>query len=105
VILKSRKLKLDEPLSTGIAKKVLDDIQAMMGINHIEINGDTIYITYDLLQATEAQIEEEIVTSGVSLGNDLTERLRRAFINYMEETHIDSIEVRLHNHVHGKWWS
>ena len=102
VILKSRKLKLDELLSADLAKKVLDNIQAMMGINHIEIEGDTIYISYDLLQATEAQIEEKIVSSGVSLGNDLAERLRRAFVNFMEETHIDSLEVRPHNHVHGK---
>lgn len=100
VILKSRKLKLDEPLSADIVKKVLDNIQAMMGINHIEIEGDTIYISYDLLQATEAQIEEKIVSSGVSLGNDLAERLRRAFVNFMEETHIDSLEVRPHNHRH-----
>ena len=100
VILKKRKLKLDEPLSADVAKKVLENIQAMMGINNIEIDGDTINITYDLLQATEAQIEREIVNSGVTLGNDLAERLRRAFVHFMEETHLDTLEVRPHNHDH-----
>lgn len=100
VVLKSRKLKLDEPLSVEVANKVLDSIQAMMGINHIEIDGDIISITYDLLQATEAQIEDEIVSCGVILGNDLAERLRRAFVHFLEETEVDSLEVRPHTHHH-----
>lgn len=100
VILKSRKLRLDEPLSADVAKKVLDNIQAMMGINHIEIDGDIIDITYDLLQATESQIEGEIVATGGSLGNDLAERLRRAFVHFMEETYLDNLEVQPHHHKH-----
>lgn len=56
------------------------------------IDGDTIYITYDLLQTTEARIEGEIVNRGVSLGNYLAEQLRHAVVNFMEETPLDTLK-------------
>lgn len=100
VVLKNRKLKLNEPLTAKIANKVRDNIKSMKGVNQVGIDGDTVSITYDLLIASEAQIEEEILRSGVSLGGDLAERLRRAFVHFIEETEIDSLEVRPHTHHH-----
>ncbi len=49
---------------------VIDQIRAMRGIKDIAISGDQIKITYDLLRATEEQIELEIANSGRVLGQN-----------------------------------
>lgn len=102
-VLKQRTLKLSEPLSSELAGMVIDHIRAMMGIKDVVINGDQIKITYDLLQATEEQIEQEIANSGGVLGQNWADKLRRAFVQYMEETEVLTMEARPgsmrgHNH-------
>lgn len=93
-VLKKRTLKLAEPLTPQVADQVVECIEAMMGIRNIEITGDRITIVYDLLQATESQIEQTISGAGVVLGTGLMEKIRRAFVHYLEETEIDSLEAR-----------
>jgi YHS domain-containing protein len=92
-VYKQRLLKLDKSLTPEMAETVLDNVQAMMGIEQLEINGDVIKVTYDLLQATEAQIESEIAQAGASLGQKWSERLRRAFVHYVEESEIENLAV------------
>jgi len=94
VVLKKRRLKLAEPFPQEVAEQFIEYIEAMMGINTIEINGNRIEITYDLLQATELQIEKKITEAGVVLGDDLMEKIRRAFVHFTEETEIESLEAR-----------
>lgn len=93
-VLKKRKLKLDEPLPQEATDLFVECIEAMMGIHYIEINGNRIDITYDLLQVTESQIEETITDVGIALGSDVMEKIRRAFVHYMEETEVGSLEAR-----------
>ena len=99
-IFKQRRLKLDRPLPPDSVDSVLDAVQAMMGIERIEIDGDVIRITYDLLQATEAQIESEIAQAGVALGGEWSERLRRAFVHCLEEAEIESLSASMSSHGH-----
>lgn len=93
-VLKKRTLKLSEPLPTEIREQFIECIDAMMGIHNIEINGNCITIVYDLLQATESQIEQTISKAGIALGTDLMEKVRRAFVHYIEESELDSLEAR-----------
>lgn len=93
VFLKQRRIKLDKPLTEQIAQNIIHALQAMMGIEKVEITRDIINITYDLLQATEVQIESEISKTGVSLGQEWSDRLKRAFVHYLEETEIKSQAV------------
>ena len=94
VVLKKRRLKLAEPLPLVVADQFIEYIEAMMGINNIEIKGNCIEITYDLLQATELQIEKKITQAGIVLGDDLMEKIRRAFVHFTEETEVESLEAR-----------
>lgn len=94
IVLKKRKLKLAEPFPKDVYDQFIDYIEDMMGIHSIEINGNCIEISYDLLQATELQIEKKITESGVVLGDDLMEKIRRAFVHYTEETEVESLEAR-----------
>ncbi len=93
-VLKQRALKLSKPLSPDIAALVINHIRAMMGIKEILIEGNVIKITYDLLQATEEQIETEIARSGGVLGQSWANRISRAFVQYMEETEVLTMETR-----------
>jgi len=93
-VLKHRRLKLDEALPDELAQRVIAAINGMMGIRRIEIKTDTINIQYDLLQVTEAQIESVLAGIGATLGHSWSERLRRAFVHYFEETEIASLEVQ-----------
>ena len=77
----------------NLAQLVIAYIKDMMGIGHITIKGDTIDIQYDLLQVTEAQIESALAEVGATLDQNWSERLRRAFVHYFEETEISSLEV------------
>jgi len=102
LLYKQRRLKLDRPLPPDTAENVIDAVQTMMGIERIEIDGDVVRITYDLLQATEAQIESEIARAGAVLGGEWSERLRRAFVHYLEETEIENLAASppAHGHHH-----
>jgi len=93
-VIKTRTLKLAEPLPQEIADKVIDYIEAMMGIQYVEIDDDSINITYDLLQATESQIEQTIAEAGAELGDEWAEQLKRAFVHYMEETEAVTLVAR-----------
>jgi len=93
-VIKTRVLQLAEPLPQDVADKVTDTIEAMMGIQHVEINGEQIEISYDLLQATEEQIEQAILDAGAELGDSLVEKIKRAFIHYAEETEAVTLEAR-----------
>lgn len=92
-VLKHRRLKLDEPLPDDLAQRAVTGVKSLMGIRHIEIEGDTIDLRYDLLQVTEAGIESALKETGATLGHGWSERLRRAFVHYFEETEISSLEV------------
>jgi YHS domain-containing protein len=93
-VLKKRRLKLAEPFPQEVADQFIEYVEAMMGIHYIEIDGNYIEITYDLLQATESQIEQVISDAGVTLGDDLVDKVRRAFVHFMEETEVESLEAR-----------
>ena len=93
-VIKTRVLKLAEPLPRELGDKVVDFIEAMMGIQYVEVHDDCVEITYDLLQVTESQIEDAIAEAGAVLGDDWTERIKRAFVHYIEETEAVTLEAR-----------
>jgi len=100
-VLKRRHLRLSAPLPTDTEARLIERIQSMMGIKHVDVDGDIVDITYDLLEATEAQIEEAIAQAGAALGQGLARRLSRAFVHYLEETEIENLEAKPASHHHG----
>jgi len=65
----------------------------MMGIHEVCIEGDQVEIQYDLIQATAEQIADKLGLIGAELGGGWKDRIRLAFINYLEECEIDNLEV------------
>lgn len=101
VVVKRRRMCLEEPLSATAAKQVTAHLLAMMGVYSVEIAGEGLTITYDLLQATAAQIEAALQQAGAHLGGGWGERLHRAFVHYLEETEVANRELQPGSHGHG----
>ncbi|MCO6414519.1 MAG: YHS domain-containing protein [Thiogranum sp.] len=100
-VIKRRHLRLETPLSAPDAQQVAERLLAMMGIYSVDIDAHELIITYDLLQATAEQIEAALQQAGARLGAGWGDVLRRAFVHYLEETEVESLEVRPFPHGHG----
>ncbi len=91
-IIKQRTLDLEETIPADIANTISQSLMTMMGINEVQIKGNKINITYNLLEATTQQIEAHIEQMGQQLSRSWIDRLKRAFIHYKEETELDNLE-------------
>lgn len=92
-VIKQRRMRLAQPLSSTESETVAVAVQSMMGIKEISAEGNSVCITYDLLEATAEQIEKKLEEVGVQLGGGLAERLHRAFMHYEEECEVGNLEV------------
>lgn len=92
-VIKRRRLRLPDRLSSEGKLILTEHLQGLMGIKHLAIEGDTIEISYDLLQLSAAQIETALHDVGVRLGEGWAERLIRSFVHGSEEWEISSLEV------------
>lgn len=90
-LIKKRRLRLAAPLSLSEAGTIKDALLGSMGVKQASIQEDLLEIHYDLLEISEAQIEEQITSIGVQLGNGWAERLRRALVHYEEECELDNL--------------
>jgi YHS domain-containing protein len=84
--IKQRRLRLGQRLSGDQRDTLRDLLEGMMGVRTVDIRGDRVAITYDLDQASDQRMEEELFEAGERLGRGWPERLRRAFIHYEEES-------------------
>lgn len=99
-VIKKRTIKLEENLAQQKLLIVIENLSKMMGVKKVEIEHAHIYITYDLLQITEAQVEKEIENTGEILGKSMAEKLRRAFVHYLEDSELSNLEQSDHLHRH-----
>lgn len=99
-IIKRRSFRLEQALTDAEASILEEALGAMMGIKHMAVAGDTVAITYDLLQTTAEQIEARIGQVGMRLGTGWAERLQRGFVHNFEEIEVRSLEVHS-RHWHG----
>jgi len=98
-VIRKRVLKLDIPVPTDTRLEIKETLEGMMGIKSIRVDYNTIIITYDLLEATMQQIGAAIEQSGEGLSKAWSDRIKRAFIHYIEDTELDNLE---HQHdAHG----
>ena len=99
-IIKQRRMVLSEPLDATQAEQVKRALLEMMGIHEVCIEGDKLEIQYDLIQVTAGQIADQLALIGAGLGGGWMDRLKMAFINYLEETEMSSLEVENKNGCH-----
>ncbi len=92
-VIKQRRMVLAEPLDAQQSALVKRELFEMMGILSVCIEGGKIDIQYDLMQATAEQIANKLALVGTELGGGWIGGLKLAFINYLEEREINSLEV------------
>ena len=92
-LLKRRCIRLDVPLTAAQIQVLEDALTAMMGIKQLVVEKDAVQITYDLIEATEEQIERTLLATGTRLGSGWTERLRRAWVHYTEDCEALNMQV------------
>lgn len=93
VVLKHRRIPLVQPLSVEGAELVQELLGGLMGVSAVTISGDTIEVTYDLLQVSLEEMEVVLSNAGARLGGNWAELLRRALIHESEELEINGHEV------------
>ena len=96
--IKQRVIRLDAPITKIIQKNLIETLLNMMGIKQVDTEGDVIRIRYDLLEVTAEQIEKAIGQSGAELDSIWKERLKRAFVHYIEETELENLEHQDESH-------
>ena len=89
--LKRRTMRLAETPDEKVVALLTSCLNEMMGVKEVTVEGEKIHITYDLLQATEMQIEKALAEIGVQLGGGWLERLRRGWVNDSEEVELDNL--------------
>jgi len=92
-IIKRRRLLLSASLDAMQAEKVKRALLEMMGMHEVCIEGDKLEVQYDLMQVTTEQIADKLALIGADLGGGWMDRLKLAFINYLEETEMSGLEV------------
>lgn len=90
-LIKNRRLTLQQQPSAAEAAAIIEAIKTMMGIHNVRIEGDNLLIDYDLIQAAEIQIENEVQKLGIQLGQDWVDRMRRELIHLLEENQCSAL--------------
>lgn len=93
VVLKRRRLRLAQPLSAEGAALVQELLSGLMGVNTVTASGDTIEVTYDLLQVGMKELQAALGNAGARLGGDWVQRLHHALIHESEEWELESREA------------
>lgn len=95
---KRRRMRLQRPLSAEGAALIDELLRGRMGVAAVEIEGNAIEITYDLLQVSLEELEAVLTEAGARLGGGWPERLRRALIHESEEIEIEARETTPPHH-------
>lgn len=100
-VIKQRRLRLAAPLAREQAERAVAALQAMMGVKSVAVDDEALDVRYDLLLATEEQIETALSSAGVRLSRGWVERVRRAFAHYEESCETGNLAAPGETHCHG----
>lgn len=90
-VIKTKRIRLSEPQTPESALSIKENLQQLMGVKEIELQGRTLQIRYDLIQATFAQIEDAIKEFGDVLDNAWWQRFRRGWTRYTEDNELRNL--------------
>ncbi len=93
-ILKKRTLHLAEPPDEEVTKLLTSYLMDLMGVKQVSVESERLHISYNLLQVTEAQIEEALTEAGLQLDDSWRERLRRSWVHDTEEIELKNLTAK-----------
>jgi len=90
-VLKKRVFKL-AAIFNAREQLVLNDVMLkLMGIKDISFKQQRCLITYNLLEVTALQIEQQFEEAGVRLGQGWATQLKRGWVHYMEDNALNAL--------------
>jgi len=90
-VIKYRNLHLAEASTPEDMKVNEACLKEMMGVQEVHFQGDRLQISYDLMQITQAGIEQLLNELGVPLDNSWWQRARRGWTHNAEENELDNL--------------
>lgn len=91
VVLKKRRIRLNEVISIDIKKVLEKSLLALMGVREVIFNQQDVFVTYDLLEVSLESIEKTIEDRAVSLRGAVLENIKRGLIHFSEDCEIDNL--------------
>jgi YHS domain-containing protein len=88
---KHRRLRLAQACDAATAQTVTAQLQALMGVKEVRIEGGWLTLHYDLLQVTLAQVEAALQKAAVRLHDGWWQGLKRAWLRNTEATELDNL--------------
>ncbi len=70
-------------------------IKRLNGVRRVEIDGaeKEVFVEYDLLKCTEADIEKKMLDEGFVLENSIGQRIKRSWLHYTEENEREAMRA------------
>ena len=90
-LLKTRKLRLARLCDAGEERLIEIYLLEMMGVATVYIQDDSLQVSYDLLQVTQARIEQRLNELEAYLDDNWWQRLRRGWIQNAEENELNNL--------------
>lgn len=90
-VVKSHRINLNIVPSPLISDLLVRELEKLMGLKSVRLQGQTIEVTYDLIQISLAEIEKVIETAYGGLKSGIVESLRRGLIHNSEECELDNL--------------
>lgn len=100
-VIKCHKLHLKECLDDRDRKKVIQQLNTLMGIKNIDIKGKQIIISYDLMEVSLGDIEVCIESAVGSVDSSGFKGLKQKLVHFSEECELDSLSQITKGHRHG----
>ncbi len=99
-IIKQRTMRLAEPIGEVAAELLSSYLMELMGVKDVQIKGNQVSITYDLMEITEKKIEQVFLEAGMALGGGWLGRFRRAWIHDSEENELANLATPPRSYTH-----
>jgi len=89
--LKRHRIVMTGPLSPEIVDDIQHRLASFMGIKEVSCSENAVWVTYDLLEISLADIEAAILSVVGDIDHSLIEDLKRKFIHYSEECELENL--------------
>lgn len=91
-VVKSHRINLNIAPSPLVSDLLVRELEQLMGVKSVRLQGQAIEITYDLIQISFADIENAIETAYGGLKSGMVESVRRGLIRNSEDCELDNLE-------------
>ena len=91
VVLKKRRIYLNEKIDNTLKKALLESPKTLMGVKEVSLNKQELCVIYDLLEVSLETIETNIEASAAKIRKTLLDNIKRGIIHYSEDCELENL--------------